>query len=641
MNLLDRSSILASDTSLRDETVGGDSVASKPEDSITLLLSGGGFRATLFHLGVIACLRDNQQLHKVKEIFSISGGSILAGHLAEHWNDYAGGKDDQFDRAASKLVAFVRKGVRETIIGWFLLQLGFCWLVFSLSATAAWWYLQEMQGAGSPWVWLLALLPAVTVFLLLDRWLRPIKVLEGSYARFYSKFSLSMADKSAPEFYILSTNLTTGNPTCFTRQGVMLDIADFQATPKLLEVDCALATAVAASSAFPPLFSPVVFDPKRYQLDQQVLSHPHYLTDGGVFDNLGIACAQRLSRSQGRILVSDAERRFDWETAQSFRAILPRASRSTDILMNRVGGLSYAGARACIRGTGAEAPCRDVAFIRLQDDRKYGTEPFYNRWKHIYSAARQLRTDLDAFTALEIQCLYGAGYLAAQEQLTGTARFPSDVQSVPNGIPLRGSQGGWMPIAAPDQFGRKSPADQLALGRTSALKIFQWTRWTFWLGVLIFLGGLLLNPLALDMVLHVPHSVQQLKIEVKALSDATREDYFTAIEPHELEVEPLGEFSKEHRLIISSHVVHERDYLNRSRPFTFSIECNVEHAIIYRRAIVRSLQDGSLRYCGTDVDGKLLCPACDGSSDLIIYAVVATHAGSTALSSKQVQLNIH
>jgi predicted acylesterase/phospholipase RssA len=50
-----------------------------------LALSGGGFRATLFHLGVIEHLRDASLLNGITEISSVSGGSIVAAHLVLNW----------------------------------------------------------------------------------------------------------------------------------------------------------------------------------------------------------------------------------------------------------------------------------------------------------------------------------------------------------------------------------------------------------------------------------------------------------------------------------------------------------------------------------------------------------------------------
>ena len=63
-----------------------------------LALSGGGFRATLYHLGVVRFLRDAGILPRVTHITAVSGGSILGAHLALNWDRYCG-TPEQFDSA--------------------------------------------------------------------------------------------------------------------------------------------------------------------------------------------------------------------------------------------------------------------------------------------------------------------------------------------------------------------------------------------------------------------------------------------------------------------------------------------------------------------------------------------------------------
>src|SRR3954468_19330123 len=87
---------------------------------IGLALSGGGFRATLYHLGLVRFLRDAGVLNNVTHITSVSGGSILAAHLALHWGRYAGSAND-FDAAAAEVLALVRLDVRNRIVRRFLL----------------------------------------------------------------------------------------------------------------------------------------------------------------------------------------------------------------------------------------------------------------------------------------------------------------------------------------------------------------------------------------------------------------------------------------------------------------------------------------------------------------------------------------
>jgi predicted acylesterase/phospholipase RssA len=53
---------------------------------IGLALSGGGFRATLCHLGLARLLHDARLLSQVTHITSLSGGSIFAAHLLLRWD---------------------------------------------------------------------------------------------------------------------------------------------------------------------------------------------------------------------------------------------------------------------------------------------------------------------------------------------------------------------------------------------------------------------------------------------------------------------------------------------------------------------------------------------------------------------------
>ena len=61
------------------------------EAGIGLALSGGGFRATLFHIGSLWRLNELGYLPQLTRICSVSGGSITAGLLGIRW------KNLQFD----------------------------------------------------------------------------------------------------------------------------------------------------------------------------------------------------------------------------------------------------------------------------------------------------------------------------------------------------------------------------------------------------------------------------------------------------------------------------------------------------------------------------------------------------------------
>src|SRR5919201_2814264 len=55
------------------------------ESGIGLALSGGGFRATLFHCGAMWRLNELGHLQTLTRVSSVSGGSITAGVLGLKW----------------------------------------------------------------------------------------------------------------------------------------------------------------------------------------------------------------------------------------------------------------------------------------------------------------------------------------------------------------------------------------------------------------------------------------------------------------------------------------------------------------------------------------------------------------------------
>src|SRR3954469_20155879 len=62
-------------------------------DGTALCLSGGGYRAMLFHVGAIWRLNELGYLPKLDRVSSVSGGSITAGTLALHWSKLQVGAD--------------------------------------------------------------------------------------------------------------------------------------------------------------------------------------------------------------------------------------------------------------------------------------------------------------------------------------------------------------------------------------------------------------------------------------------------------------------------------------------------------------------------------------------------------------------
>jgi predicted acylesterase/phospholipase RssA len=91
---------------------------------IGLALSGGGFRATLFHLGVVRFLFEIGALKHVSRVSAVSGGSILGAHLVLNWERYTS-SNNEFEAAANELIAFVQRDIRGRILRRWICQSAF------------------------------------------------------------------------------------------------------------------------------------------------------------------------------------------------------------------------------------------------------------------------------------------------------------------------------------------------------------------------------------------------------------------------------------------------------------------------------------------------------------------------------------
>jgi hypothetical protein len=94
---------------IRDEGPGD-----KLEEGIGLCLSGGGYRAMLFHVGSLWRLNETGYLSRLDRVSSVSGGSITAAQLAIAWPDmnFAGGVASAY---VERVAAPLRKLAEETI----------------------------------------------------------------------------------------------------------------------------------------------------------------------------------------------------------------------------------------------------------------------------------------------------------------------------------------------------------------------------------------------------------------------------------------------------------------------------------------------------------------------------------------------
>ncbi|WP_377703040.1 patatin-like phospholipase family protein [Pseudoduganella sp. UC29_71] len=251
---------------------------------IGLTLSGGGFRAAAFHLGVLTELQSRKLLDKVDLISCVSGGSIAGAFLALNW------RDPQVLEKLDRYLA-TRSIAAGLVIG----------------------------GA-------------------LDPFHSRLDKLADTYERdlFHGK---KLGDLSeGPRIYLNSTNLATGNMFSFIAGGKgKSELGDYE----LGFVEAAnfpIARAVAASSAFPPVFPPLRLDEKVYkhaaQCDYVTLS------DGGLYDNLGVNPGLAALNQLDYLLVSDGGKPYSIksEPTESGALVL---KEGLDIMMEQIRGLQF------------------------------------------------------------------------------------------------------------------------------------------------------------------------------------------------------------------------------------------------------------------------------------------------------------
>jgi len=261
-----------------------------------LALSGGGFRATLYHLGLIRFLRDAGLLSKVTHITSVSGGSIMAAHLVLNWKRYTG-TETEFDEAADELLSFVQLDIRNRILRRFPLAIPLGWV-------------RRLIGKS-------------------NRKLTRAGLLERHYEKFlYGDVSL-FEMPTTPKLHLLTTNLSEGCLCSFHRDGLLMARGHVHEGLHIDKIHTGLATvsmAVAASSAFPGFFPPLELSSADVGVTGGDFGRQAY-TDGGVYDNLGVRMFRSLER---HILVDEPLSRNDFLDIRSALDALRAASVSTE-----------------------------------------------------------------------------------------------------------------------------------------------------------------------------------------------------------------------------------------------------------------------------------------------------------------------
>jgi len=390
-------------------------------EGIALCLSGGGFRAALFHAGAIRRLNELGVLSQVRTVSSVSGGSIASAVLASVWRRLgASGAvftnlEELFERP---LRAFCGRNIRNGPLLW---------------------------GRLDPRNW-----PR-----LLSSGFSATDLLVAEYQRLLGSTRLVELPEN-PRFVFCASNLETG---------VNFELSSSSIGDYVLghgpPGDLTVAEAVAASSSFPFAFPPLVRDldlsrfrggdPRAvatgFRTSPRVL-----LTDGGVYDNMGLEPAWK---NHAVVLVSDGGAPFEIRRRVG-SWLVPRLSRSFQVVASqalavRKRWLVAAYLRGVYRG----------AYWGLGTDvNEYqapGAEPPLGYSGPALDRLRTVRTDLDRFSSAEQSVLINHGWALAGAAL---ARWGTDLVAADG------------PAVAPDPALLEPAAAVAALARSDRFRFF-------------------------------------------------------------------------------------------------------------------------------------------------------------------------
>ena len=251
---------------------------------IGLALSGGGFRAAAFHLGVMRRLAQLGLLDKLDLLSCVSGGSIAGATLALNWGAAdALDKLEEYLRTRSIAVSSVIGGV-------------------------------------------------------LDPFETRLDKLARSYDEHLFGGKTLQALSGGPRIYVNSTNLATGNMFFFVAGGGKPEEMGEHELGVVAAPGFAISRAVAASSAFPPVFPPLRLGTDVYAPAAAV----DYvtLTDGGVYDNMGVNPLLRERNAIDYMIVSDGGKPFaiSERPTESGAIVL---KEGLDIMMEQIRGLEF------------------------------------------------------------------------------------------------------------------------------------------------------------------------------------------------------------------------------------------------------------------------------------------------------------
>ena len=414
---------------------GGERAFSCARGKVGLALSGGGFRASFYHLGVLARLAEMDVLRSVEVLSTVSGGSILGAlyylevrNLLETREDKEITKDDYLEivkRIQDRFLEGVQENLRTMTVSSFKHN----WKMifskeYSRSHRIGELYEDKLYNRIGPTENPVDKIPTMP-----DLKIEPA----GNTDNFKPRYMNWRRRAKVPVLLLNTTSLNTGHSWHFTASwmgespGLVDDEIGMIGRYRRLYYWQArkdehnkypLGYAVAASACVPGLFDPL-------PLEGLYPGKTVQLVDGGVHDNQGVQGL--LDEVCTLVLCSDASGQMD-EKERPSDNVLGVSLRSNSILMDRVRETEYQNLQSRVESSALKglffvhlkkdlAP-QPIDWIKCQDptkpSEKFSCTTDYGIDKELQRKLAAVRTDLDSFTEVEAYSLMLSGYLMTE-----------------------------------------------------------------------------------------------------------------------------------------------------------------------------------------------------------------------------------
>ncbi len=244
------------------------------KERIALALSGGGSRAMAFHLGCLRALHDLGILQRVSTMSAVSGGSVIAGIYCSHPGDFAA-----FERRVRDVLShgFLGPAVRTALTTDEGMRAIVTRVLLAVDRTSAFIVRRALAAVRSrpKWGWLRTS-PVL-------RQSSRTTILRRTFSKMYGGAKLTDLRSDRPRLVIVACELRAKAAFYFTADRLHCWRYGSSGSEGV-----ELADAVAASAAYPAAL-PAIETNMLFEKSGRTERHRVTLTDGGVYDNLGLA----------------------------------------------------------------------------------------------------------------------------------------------------------------------------------------------------------------------------------------------------------------------------------------------------------------------------------------------------------------